>query len=427
MAEMVLMHPSIGARGALLECRLQRNGRAADTECTMQIMLARQPVFDPLGRIAAYEILSHGDASAPEHTGGLLVNALIGVGLPQLSDNLPVYLPITPSLISDDALRALNTRGIFLQIDARNVTEADIATLHRVCGSNPKVVVDNWTAGDEALLEIASVVKIDAATADIDASRAWLPDPARRIGLLAKGVSEPALVEACTAMGFTLFQGSFFSEPTLIDRRDLNVEQVRLFKLMRQVSDLSVSDADLEEAFHRDATLTYKLLRIVNSAMTGGVAVHSITHAIRIMGRDALYRWLALLLLSSTSRGALSDPRLQQALLRGRTCELLATHLPQRPPPGPLFLVGLSSALLPVLGLNADEMSSYLGLAEPIRAALRGDPGTLGATLAMVSDYERGAWPGARTRAASLHVDVGVVAASYVQALLWLSEVRNAA
>ena len=49
-----------------------------------------------------------------------------------------------------------------------------------------------------------------------------------------------------------------------------------------------VSDAALDKAFGTDVNLTYKLLRMVNSAATGARGIESIGHAVRLLGRAPL-------------------------------------------------------------------------------------------------------------------------------------------
>ena len=85
------------------------------------------------------------------------------------------------------------------------------------------------------------------------------------------------------------------------------------------------TDNEIEEVLKHDVALSYKLLRMVNSASVGGRNIWSIGHALRMLGRDPVARWLSMLLVTDTHGGdGVRSELIHLALFRARMCELLA-------------------------------------------------------------------------------------------------------
>src|SRR5439155_15538476 len=129
-------------------------------------------------------------------------------------------------------------------------------------------------------------------------------------------------------------------------REGVQVSNMRTFRLMNLLSDPVSNDLAIEQAFAADPALTYKLMRIVNSAAMGGKGIDSIRHAIRLVGRATLHRWVCVLMTASfADQGGLQKELALTALARARLCELLANRLPGSPPAETLFMTGLLSRM----------------------------------------------------------------------------------
>lgn len=395
----------------------------------MRILLSRNPIFDAQGRTAGYDVLSHVTANgdSPER---ILTDALVGVGLPRLAESYPAFVPITHEMTWSDALLGLEPRQLFLQLPMDQPVAAEtMAGCRALVANGHRLVLQNVSDLVEAgpLLDMASIIRFDlrARTGD-ELERLTYALLSRRVALLADNVEDKEQLERSMRLGFTLFQGPLFSRPMRVERADLPVEHLRLFKLMRLVNDPLVGDAQLEDEFRRNPAFTYKLLRIVNSAATGA-SVHSIAHAIRLLGRASLYRWLCLLLLSAIARREEQSPQMVLALVRARMCELVCDVVPQPPSAGAMFLAGLFSAMLPLFDMTPAELADQLSLSAPVREALQCDETPIGTALAAVVHYERGQWDELRRRAQQLRTSENAFTQAYLDAVRWAAEVRAAA
>src|SRR5690606_26655968 len=188
----------------------------------------------------------------------------------------------------------------------------------------------------------------------------------------------------------------------VISQRELAVEHLRAFRLLKDLRNPDVEDAQIVEAFHRDPGLTYRFLRMVNSAAVGGQDITSISFAIRLMGREALSRWLSLLLLAPFSHGGLSAEIAAAAVVRARHCELLAEQVGRPWAADTLFTLGLFSRLDLLLGTSIEHIVEQVSFADDLRQALLSRGGPDGEILALVEAYEAGRWDEMEARAASL-------------------------
>jgi EAL and modified HD-GYP domain-containing signal transduction protein len=243
------------------------------------------------------------------------------------------------------------------------------------------------------------------------------------VRLLAERVETAEVHATCRRLGYTLFQGYFYSRPQVVSHRELGVEQGTVVRLMNLLDDPAVADADVETAFKGDPSLTYKLLRIANSAAFGGREVASIGHALRMVGRKPLHRWLTLLLVSTVaSQSGVGRELALQALARGRVAELVAERAGRKADAGPLFLVGLFSLLDALLRMPMDGVLARMAIAPEVKAALLSRSGPYAAALALVEAQEHGDWAAVDDAAAAVGVAPALVSACYAEALAWAGE-----
>ena len=160
-----------------------------------------------------------------------------------------------------------------------------------------------------------------------------------------------------------------------------------LLKLL-QLIEKDADTSDLEAILKRDAVLSYKLVSMANSAAFGlAVEVTSLRHALSILGRQKLKRWLSLLLVQA---GGSDTPQvlLQVAFIRAAFLEALGNTLDLDAGNEDLFLCGAFSLLDKILGISLTEVLGRISISEAITDALVGDEGPLAPLLALIKGVE---------------------------------------
>jgi c-di-GMP-related signal transduction protein len=126
-----------------------------------------------------------------------------------------------------------------------------------------------------------------------------------------------------SSQGMQLFQGYWFARPALVETKLLPASQASIIQLINLVRKQASTD-DIEEVLKKDAGLAFNLMRLINSSGFGlNREITSFRQAVMLMGLKKLFRWAALLLTASRTRGTPS-PVGHTAVVRGRLMELLA-------------------------------------------------------------------------------------------------------
>lgn len=162
---------------------------------------------------------------------------------------------------------------------------------------------------------------------------------------------------------------------------------------------------------------------LVNSAAIGGRGIESIRHAVRIVGRDMLYRWMGMLLLSSTVQqtGAAWEA-VDVAVQRARLCEHIAVSRGKEAEEGPLFMVGLFSLLDTIVQVPMEEILAHLSVSAEIRDALLTHEGPYAPPLKLVEAYERGEWDEISRISPAAGVSPARAAQLYLESAQWADE-----
>ena len=183
-------------------------------------------------------------------------------------------------------------------------------------------------------------------------------------------------------------------------------------------------DRTLEAVLETDPVLTFQLLRLVNSAAVGMRGVSSIGQAVRLIGRTAFQRWLAVAVAASRkSQTGVDQELVRQAVERGRLIEQLAGGSRD---PGTLFLVGLFSLLDAVFRMSLPEILERVALSDDATAALLDRTGPYADALAFAESYELGMFESAAEVAKEMGVDPAKIGEMYTNALTWTNEALGA-
>jgi EAL and modified HD-GYP domain-containing signal transduction protein len=155
----------------------------------------------------------------------------------------------------------------------------------------------------------------------------------------------------------------------------------------------------------------------------GGRGIESIRHAVRMVGRAELHKWLSLLLVTSVAgKGGTDGELVRVAIQRARLCETVAQQGRDRRSAEALFMVGLFSLLDAILKVPLGEVLHRIDLADEVRRALLARSGPYAPTLSMVEAYERGAWPVVQSECDLMGLDASVMGDLYLDAMRWTRE-----
>jgi EAL and modified HD-GYP domain-containing signal transduction protein len=347
-----------------------------------------------------------------------MVGALAEIGLKKLVGDRPAYIEITPEFLHYVGQLPLPPERVVLELPATAHADAGLlpALQHVFKAGFQIAIVGVIPAGaGEALWQFASAVKLDSrALAGGGEEVNDLLTGLRRRGmrLIADRIENPEQYEAMRALYFDAYQGHYFAAPRSI--REVLVPTHRLGALVSLTHGAAgASLEDLERHICEDPGLSYRFVRLANSAFYGGrTPVGSIRQALMRLGATAVGQWITLFALSKMT----DQPQhlLNIAVHRARLCETLARECPDAVPER-AFSAGLFSVLDSLLGRPMRELIADLCLDDRLATAITDHRGPEGRLLAAVVAYERGDF------AACAQPDVQLVnlANAYHQAAWW--------
>ncbi|MDR1708674.1 MAG: EAL domain-containing protein [Candidatus Accumulibacter sp.] len=372
-----------------------------------QIFLGRQPILGTEQQLLAYELLFRGGpvvagnqadvADQAQATATVIANTFTGLGSDRTLGPYRGHINVDEQFLFSDLIEALPPALVVLEIlESVPPSPEVLERCRQLRAMGFSLAIDDVVKVDEAyrpLLELADIIKVDVLATD-PARLADLVAQLKPLGkkLLAEKVESAAQVEECKRLGFELFQGYYFAKPTVIVGKKLKPSQISLLRLLGLVMH-DAETAEIENALKVEPGLTVNMLRLTNSVANGlSRRVASLRHAIAILGRRQLQRWLQLLIYTGPKDGAVdNNPLLPLAATRGRLMELVSERMRprQREFADQAFLVGIMS-LMPVLfEVSMEDILAQLPVAQPVRQALLEGEGALGALLRLAISTEQ--------------------------------------
>jgi c-di-GMP-related signal transduction protein len=270
----------------------------------------------------------------------------------------------------------------------------------------------------ETLVPLATHIELPHGHPDMGAIVALARHAEPPLSVVVKKLTSWREFDACGPLGAAGFFPTLCTTPRPENAgTSLSPQGVFILQLMQMVQD----NADvrlLENVLKRDAALSYKLFRYINSPAFGiEVEIESLRHAVTMMGYNPLFRWLSVLLATTNTKGY-SQALLQAAIIRGRFAELLGKDLLPRADAEHLFFVGMFSLLDQLLGVPLEKVISEIVLPDTVVQALLNREGVFGPFLKLVEACEQPEGPVAELAEALMMTSTRVNQA-HVAALAW--------
>ncbi len=361
------------------------------------------------------------------------LHSLVSIGLDRLTAGSTAFVNVSREHLVDELFRIFDAQEVVLELlETIEPDDVVVAACARAAKDGYTIALDDYDGRSslDVLLPYVSIVKLDV-LGKSSYELAPVVSRLRSLGIkvLAERVETANERDLCRALGCELFQGYVYSRPETLDGRSLSVQDTAIMRILALTQDPYVTDGELEDAFRSHPSLSHTLLRIVKSAAVGVNNVSSIPHALRILGRSALSRWLMVMLVGSVaSRDPVSHEEVLCALTRARFCELVSERTEtgvNSGDPSSRFLVGLLSRMDYMLGMPMSEVLQRLPVDGLVKSALMDGIGIHGKVLGLARAYEVADWNAVdRLRSAgSVH---GALLQAYSDATQWAASTLDA-
>ena len=382
-------------------------GSEGYTESSNKIFVARQPIFRRSLKVYGYELLFRSglenfckpDQDGTQATSQVIASTFSLIGISKITEGRKAFINFTTEMLAKE-YPSLFPREITVVevLEDVNVTEKVVSACKNLVAAGYILALDDfiYTPEFQPLVEIAHIIKFDIRAMTMDELRLDLARLEQyNVRLLAEKVETKEEFDTLKEMGFDLFQGYFFSRPNIVQGRDIPGSKLQYLHILRAIQDENYDFKKIAEFVARDVSLSFKLLKYVNSAaMRRRVEVTSLPNAVALIGELTLRKWLSLMMLSYMADEK-PEELLRLTLLRARFCEQVGEKLRRKGSAfaAACYTVGMFSLLDVLLDQPMQSIVQELNLSEEISDTLTGAKKTpLSLVLSLAEAYERGDW-----------------------------------
>jgi len=378
--------------------------------------LARQPILNRGQRLVAYELLFR-DAGArnaadvtddAEATATVIAHAS-ELGMAQVVGDQMAFVNVDAVGLMSDFIRFLPHDKVVLEIlETVKATPEVLDRVRELKQAGFRFALDDVIGQSDDVQKftpLCDVIKVDIKDmrpGTLPALARVLKNPKQK--LLAEKVETVEEFQQCMALGFEYFQGYYFARPVILSGKKISPSQLSVLHLL-ELLNTDASSHEIERSVKHDALITLNLLRLVNTPAVGArYRINSVGHALMVLGRRQLQRWLQILLyVKNGGTAEFTSPLLQLATTRGKTLELMVEHLRpgQRVSADIGFTVGVMSLMDTLFSIQMRDVLESVNVLDEVRAALLHRGGDYGSMLSLIEQLEQGR--DGQTLAAALH------------------------
>jgi EAL and modified HD-GYP domain-containing signal transduction protein len=392
-----------------------------------------QPVLYASRETFGYELVDRGNEDKDEESTVSLsgVNRTIdALGLEDIQNDFKFFISYSSRLLNPAVSKTLPHNKFIVQMTLpETVTKDDAEIYLNLRKSGYKLTLVGLTENNaiKEILALADFCKFNNEKIKVPARKKIISENPK-IRFIATDIDTPEDYLMAKNAGFNLFQGYFFShsKPEVHEERrktkDISPMKVNYLQLLKHSSTSGYMNfSEISSIISSDVALTYKLLRILNSAAVGLRNVSSVSMAVAYLGEENLKQWIAVLAL----RGIAEDQPMElvrMSLIRARFGELLAPNFYIKQDPKKVFMVGLLSLLHIAFEMSKAEFLEEMPVSDEIRESLLTKDGVYSNLLHFYENYEYANWDDVSSFIEMNRLNSQFVNDSYIAATKWYND-----
>lgn len=370
------------------------------------VQVGRQPILDKQLNVYGYELLyrsisgSKQDFDGDVATARTVLNSFLEFGLHRLVGKHRVFINMTQRFFTEFTSLPVDSERIVIEVlEDFELTQAVVTGVRKLHEAGYAIALDDYRFEERwiPLLPYCSLIKVEILGLDLENYIEPINDLlSRGITLLAEKVETREQFETAKRLGFTLFQGYFFARPqTLSTTRNPGNRNI-LLRMIAQINDPNADIEDVANLIELDPNLSFKLLRVINSAAQGLTRkITSIREAVVYIGLNRLRAWSTLFVMADIEEA--SPELITTSLVRAEMCRALADEFNSGHPDSG-YTVGLLSTLDAMFNQPMEQLLKEIPLADHMIEALGRHSGPFGNGLQCAIDLERCQWMSESTK-----------------------------
>lgn len=397
------------------------------------MFIARQPIFNKDMEIYGYELLFRSrfeDTSFGKYDSTIatatVVNNLFEMGIDQIVDRTRAFINFDYNFILSDSIELINPQTLVIEV-LENVDADDLLAdrLKYLKTLGYKIALDDFVEeyDEYKLVPITDIIKYDIRETPIDSIGNAINKALeqKKILLAEKIETEEEFLHA-KQMGFQLFQGYFFSKPSIISKVNDKVSiKTQYLRVLSELKKKESSYLTLTKLIETDVNLAYRLMRVASTNKSEDLGC-SIQKTLIYMGYKRIERWINILMLQDLSNSKPSE-LLKLSLIRSKFGEFIAENSKYKNRREEVTMMCLFSTLDAMLDVPIEKALSGIALTDDVRNALINQSGELVQVFELISCYEKGIWEKVKIISSKINIDDEKLTQGYLKSLKYADKI----
>lgn len=396
----------------------------------MDVFLARQPILDKYDKLFGYELLFRdsekniyqGD-DGDKATIAVIRNSFVNIGIDKVTGGKKAFINFTENILKSDIFEVLSPKSVIVEIlEDIEPTEKVLELCRKLKALGYTIALDDFVYSNKyrELIEIADIIKVDfQITKGTDRRKVMEQVNSENIVFLAEKVETMEEFNEAVSLGYTYFQGYYFSKPTIISGKRISENKAVYMKLLHEISSNNFTIESIENLIKKDVSLSFKLLKLINSANYSFASeIKSMKQALALLGEKEIKKWLYLMAFRNIGEDK-PEILIINSLTRARFAELIASKIGGKLSSFNAYLLGMLSMIDLLLESPLEEILQQLLIPIKVKDALNGVDNNYNKLLNLIIAYENGKWEEVSKISKELDIDENCLPNAYYEAILF--------
>jgi len=397
------------------------------------MFIARQPIFDKNLDVYGYELLFRldidsnffGGASSTAATASV-IGELFESGIDCIVEDRHAFVNFDEDFILSDGLELISPNILVIEmLENIKINSNLIERLNDLKSKGYKIALDDFIEdyNDYPLIPLADIIKFDLIATPLETIKSEIYQAiSQNKILLAEKIETNEEFLKSKEMGFHLFQGYFFSKPSIASKSTTHAtSKIQYIRLIEELKKEDCSYENLAMIIEKDVNLAYRLMRIV-SIRSEDNFTYSIKNALIYMGMKEIEKWINILMIQDLGKSKPIE-LIKTSLIRTKFAESIALQCELKVIKSESAMMGLFSTLDAILDQDISEALGDISIPNIITEALIHHRGILFPVYELFMAYEKGDWIKTEEVLKKIDINKYVLSEQYLAAIDWANEI----
>ncbi|OGO86311.1 MAG: hypothetical protein A2Y22_02230 [Clostridiales bacterium GWD2_32_59] len=373
----------------------------------MDIFVARQPIFDTKKNVFAYELL-YRDSSVNKYTetdgnkatAAVLANSFMEIGYDTITNGKKAFINFTEELLHMGAPTLFPKELIVIEIlEDVEPTAVLVGKCIEFKEKGYTIALDDfeyrYISKYKSLLKVIDILKVDWLLNSVGEQINIVKEIKKinpKIKFLAEKIETNTDYEEALKSGYSLFQGYFFSKPTIIKGIAGQSSKLNYLQIINEIAKSNPDFDNITHVIERDPVLALQLLKLINSVTYRSIQrVTSVHEALVRLGMKEINKWVSVLMLRETTKEKPIEV-MRTSLVRAYFMEGLVSTTILKNRKSEAFLFGLFSLVDVLFNYSKEELLCDIPLNDDVKSALLGKENEFSKIFKIITCYEKAEW-----------------------------------